>query len=93
MKESTVENHLVKEVKRIGGMCIKQTGVRGIPDRLVVYRGRMFFVEVKQPSGTLARHQARFAIKLGACGVKTEVTWTKEEVDALILKLTYGRGE
>ncbi len=92
MKESTVERYLVNEIKRIGGMCIKMTGVRGIPDRLVVYRGEMFFVEVKQPGGTLGKHQARFIAELGVCGAKTDVIWTKEEVDALILRLVKGDG-
>lgn len=52
MREKTVEQKLVKEVKAAGGICPKWTapGFDGLPDRIVLLPGgRMGFVEVKAP--------------------------------------------
>ncbi len=52
VREKTIEQALVKEVKHRGGICPKFTspGFDGMPDRLVLMpRGRMGFVEVKAP--------------------------------------------
>ena len=84
MKESTIEKYLIGQVKSIGGLTIKQTGTRGVPDRLVLYRGEAIFCEVKQSKGVLAKHQMRFAEKLADCGVETVVIWSKEGVDLFI---------
>ena len=50
MREKQTEQKLVKEVKRMGGICLKFTspGLDGMPDRIVLLPGgRMAFVEVK----------------------------------------------
>ncbi len=52
MREKTIEQHLVKAVKNIGGIAPKlvSPGFDGMPDRLVVLpRGKIGFVEVKAP--------------------------------------------
>ncbi len=52
MREKTVEQHLVKAVKNIGGIAPKlvSPGFDGMPDRLVLLpKGKIGFVEVKAP--------------------------------------------
>ena len=52
MREKTIEQKLVKEVKARGGICPKwvSPGFDGVPDRLVFLPGRHFgLVEVKAP--------------------------------------------
>ena len=52
MREKTVEQKLVLEVKKAGGICPKWVapGFDGVPDRIVMFPGgRIAFVEVKAP--------------------------------------------
>lgn len=65
MREKTIEQKLVKEVQKRGGICPKwiAQGFVGMPDRIVLLPGRKFgFVEVKAPgkkarSIQINRHQ------------------------------------
>lgn len=48
MLEKQIERNLCDEVKNKNGMCLKQTGLAGIPDRLVLLPdGKCAFVELK----------------------------------------------
>lgn len=50
MREKEIEAALVKTVKKIGGFSLKQTGMAGIPDRLILLPdGKCAFVELKAP--------------------------------------------
>ena len=52
MREKTVEQKLVSEVKKAGGICPKWVapGFDGVPDRTAMFPGgRIAFVEVKAP--------------------------------------------
>lgn len=50
MLEKQIERKLKEAVKKYGGICLKQNGMAGIPDRLVLLPGgRMAFVELKAP--------------------------------------------
>ena len=65
MREKTIEQKFVMEVKRVGGLALKFTspGFDGVPDRIVLLPGgKMAFVEVKAPGEKprplqLARHR------------------------------------
>ena len=65
MREKEIEQKLVREVRRNGGISPKfvSPGMRGMPDRLVLMpKGRVYFVELKRPGaepGPLqtARHE------------------------------------
>ena len=51
MLESLIEQHLVKEVNRRDGLCLKfnSQSMTGIPDRIILMKnGTVAFVEVKQ---------------------------------------------
>jgi len=52
-REKDIEKRLKCQVKRLGGLCFKFTspGTRGVPDRLVIFEGRLYLVELKRPDG------------------------------------------
>ena len=53
MREKYIEQKLVNEVKKRGGICLKlaSTGLDGVPDRLVLMsKGKIAFVELKAPN-------------------------------------------
>jgi len=49
MRESKIEQHLVKRVQDFGGRCKKwvSPGNNGVPDRIVFLFGHIFFIETK----------------------------------------------
>ena len=53
--ERDAEALLVKGVKKLGGASYKFTspGKSGVPDRIVLLNGSVFFVELKKPDGKL----------------------------------------
>lgn len=69
MRESLLEQRLVREVKRIGGIAPKWTspGNGGVPDRIVILPGgKTVYVEMKAPGKQLTPLQERWrAILLG----------------------------
>ena len=57
-------------------------GVRaGIPDLHIVYRGRLYCLELKAPKGQLSATQSQMISKLEACGVPTAVVRSISEVE------------
>ena len=70
MKESKIEQQLVKETKRRGGLCEKwNSGTVGWPDRIVLLPdGNIGFVEVKRPGAkprTIQTHRHKQLYYLG----------------------------
>lgn len=61
LNEKKIEKHLVNECKRIGALCEKFTSPnrRNVPDRIVSYAGRVFFIELKAPNKKLSPAQKR----------------------------------
>lgn len=51
MRERSVETVLKNECKKVGAFCLKMdaSSMAGVPDRLVLYGGRAWFVELKAP--------------------------------------------
>lgn len=51
MKESQVEKKLREKTERINGIYFKfsSPGTNGVPDRLVLLNGKVYFVELKAP--------------------------------------------
>lgn len=81
IRESTVENNLVKKVKAAGGTAYKFTspGRKAVPDRLVLLPGgRMVFVECKAPGEQPRADQVREHIRLRALGFKVVVLDSKD---------------
>ena len=85
--EATIEKYLCEQVEKVGGMTIKQQGTRGVPDRLVIFEGEHYHVEVKQPNGKLDAHQKRYLQKLREHGAEVIVLWNKNQVDGFVRSL------
>lgn len=92
MRESTVEQHLVKKVKALGGEVrkVKWIGRRGAPDRLVLLplSSRAWLnhlqhplVELKRPGLDAEDYQAREHERLRAAGFVVLVLDTIENID------------
>lgn len=81
-KEITIERALVKRITELGGKCIKLTGYKGIPDRLVLLPwGKTYFVELKTTNGKLSALQYQWFDVLKILGFPAIVIRDKESLD------------
>ena len=87
-REASIEEYLKQRAEALGGVCIKlsPTGLRGVPDRLMVLSGpRVVFVELKRPSGgVISKLQHWWRARLLALGCEHHFIKTRAEVDALL---------
>mgnify|MGYP006288584855 CR=1 FL=1 len=93
IKESTVERHLRRRVKALGGVAIKIIPfyMPGLPDRLVVLPGGKYhWVELKRPGEEPRSHQVRVHKLLGGLGCSVVVLDSVEAVDIWLEETTRG---
>lgn len=77
--ESTVEQRAREKVEASGGLLLKLTCLRGIPDRLlVVPGGRVAFLEYKRPGEDPRKLQKYWQRQLKALGFHAETVYTVE---------------
>ncbi len=89
-RESDLEAFLVAETRRLGGEAIKQTGVAGIPDRLVLGpRGQVAWVELKRKGGAVSMLQLHMIKRLRALGHTAEIVDSKEGVRAVLRRMSW----
>jgi len=84
MKESTIEKHLVTQVKALGGMAYKFTSPahRGVADRVVCLPdGQTWFVELKALGGRLSELQKIFQSDMARMNQRYACLWSKEHVE------------
>lgn len=93
MRESAVEDHLVKRVRELGGEVrkVQWIGRRGAPDRFVMLPGVGIWVELKNPdtiltfpAGPHERAQHREHERMRALGQRVEVVGTIEEIEEIL---------
>ena len=85
MRESVIETHLRRLVKARGGLCYKFTSAEaGVPDRIVVFRGKTYFVELKRPDGELSAIQRWQHDRLSDAGVEVWVLWDLDAVEGFV---------
>lgn len=87
MDEKTLEQKLVKAVKRAGGVAYKfiSPGHNGVPDRLVVLPNRITFIEVKAPGrGRLSELQKFELTRLRSLGCECYVLNDPEQIPLII---------
>ena len=82
--EAIIEKHLKKEVEKAGGMCIKFTGQKDVPDRVVILNGITAFVEVKAPGVKPRASQKRMFGKMYDAGAIVFVLDSKEGVTEIL---------
>lgn len=75
MREKYIEQKLVREVRKRGGLCEKwNAGTSGWPDRIVLlHDGKIGFVEVKAPGEKPRKLQIHRQDQLRALGYKVFV--------------------
>ena len=87
MLESLIEQHLVKEVNRRDGLCLKfnSQSMTGIPDRIISMKnGTVGFVEVKQ-KGKKPRPLQELRMKqLRRLGFKVYTLDEKEKIGEIL---------
>ncbi len=87
MREKYIEQRLVSEVKKHGGLCLKlaSTGLDGIPDRLVLMsKGKIAFVELKAPKQKPRKLQLVRIKKLKEMGFSVYVLDNVEDIGGVI---------
>lgn len=89
MRESYVERELVRGVKALGGKAYKfiSPGCNGVPDRLVLFGGRSYFVELKRPGEKLRPQQEYRAKELRTLGANVVSIDNVDGVDKFLLRL------
>ncbi len=88
--ERDIERYFVKRIEALGGRAYKfvSTNNRGVYDRVVVLPdGRIWFVELKAPTGRLSKLQEKFRDDVTALGAKNAVLYSKDAVDNFIFML------
>lgn len=87
--ENQVETYLNKRVDALGGITRKWTspGRVGVPDRIIIFDGQVWFVEVKTERGRLSPMQEREIQRLRDHGANVFVAHGCEGVDGFIEKL------
>lgn len=83
MRETPIENHLRKLVKRSGGLCYKwvSPGQSGVPDDIVIWPGMIFFVETKSTIGKLSAVQKVQHARLKKLDIEVVVLNSKKQVE------------
>ena len=87
MREKVIEQKLVSEVKKRGGICPKWVcpSFDGMPDRLIFLPGRKFgLVEVKAPGQKPRSLQVSRHKLLARLGFKVYVLDAKEDIGGIL---------
>lgn len=89
VRENKVETYLNAEIIKLGGISRKwvSPGRDGVPDRICVVRGAVWFVEVKTVDGYLSPEQIREQDRLIESGATVRTVYGKEGVDNLIQEI------
>lgn len=89
-RENKVEKYLDHCVKVQGGITRKwvSPGFSGVPDRIVIIKGRVYFVEVKTVDGRLSTTQQREHQRLKNAGVEVHTVYGNSDVDQFIKGIT-----
>lgn len=91
MRETPLEQRLVREVKKIGGLAPKfvSPGTRGVNDRLVILpQGVTIYVEMKAPGKPLEPLQEWWKRKLLERGHRHYKLDSVEDIDRFIQEVT-----
>ena len=86
VSEREIEKHLADCVKMRGGLSYKfiSPGAIGVPDRIVMFRGKMVYVETKTLTGRISPMQKYQHQRIREQGFKVYVLRSFEEVDDLL---------
>lgn len=86
-RERKVEDYLDEQVSEVlGGITRKwvSPGYDGVPDRIIIFKGNVWFVEVKTVDGRLSPEQKREIIRLRSNGVNVICLFGRKDVTKFI---------
>ena len=85
MLEKQIERKLIEEIKKRDGIALKQTGMAGIPDRLVLLpSGRYAFVGLKAPGEKPRKLQELRMKQLKKLGFRTYVVDSIQKIGDIL---------
>lgn len=92
MLERNVEIHFNRQVRKAGGISRKYTspGRRGVPDRIAILNGHIYFVELKRPGEKPRPDQLAEHKTMAKHGVKVHILDSKQAVDEWIGRFKNG---
>jgi len=84
MRERTVEKYFRDQIKKLEGWALKfiSPGLPGVPDRIVLHSGRVWFVEIKAPGGKATPLQQKVHTWFAKFGFPVYVLDSQESVQA-----------
>lgn len=90
MIESDIERWMRQKIRERGGLFYKFTspGNDGVPDRILVWRGRVIFIELKQERGRLSRMQELQIERLREHGADVRVVYGRAQAEKLVEEVT-----
>ena len=86
MRESKIEGYLTRRATECGALVrkLKWIGRNGAPDRVVMHKGRAFWVELKAPGKEPEPHQLREHARMRAVGQHVIVIDSLSAVDYFV---------
>lgn len=85
ISEKQIEQYLKQSITEIGGICEKFMASRkGVPDRIIIHKNGMFFVELKAPDGKLSPSQKKVIYEYTARKALVLVIDAKDQIDLLV---------
>ena len=88
--ENKVESKFKDGIKALGGKAYKfiSPGSNGVPDRIACLpNGRVIFVELKSPNGTLSKQQRHRIAELHSMKQEVYVLQTVQQVEKFLTKI------
>lgn len=82
-RERSIEKRFTNAMARIGALVYKfeSPSNSGVPDRIVIHKGRVVFVELKKPGKRLRPLQRIVIERMRSHGASCDVISTPEQVD------------
>lgn len=89
LSEKQIEKKFVDAVRGIGGIALKfvSPGLAGVPDRLVLIRGRAYFAEMKAPGEKMRPLQMRRKKQLELLGFRVFCIDSSEKINEVIREI------
>lgn len=93
LTEKGLQGYCVQFARDCGILVYKfsSPSQRGVPDLLLIYKGRTTFIELKSPKGTgrLSPLQKREIAKIQRAGANVYVVSSKEEVNEALAEILH----
>ena len=86
VSEKAIETALTRGITAIGGICWKwpASARAGVPDRIVIVQGQVWFVELKRPGGELRPVQVAAHNQLMGAGANVVVLSSRQGVEEFL---------